>query len=62
MIFTVTYLNKHTRTHEIAGYENSLRAAKKLARCFASEPRLVNHPDDVVIWNGTPGGLRITKQ
>ena len=57
-MFTVTYLNKHSKTTEIAGYAETLLKAKRLAKVFASEPRLVDSAQDVIIWAGQAGGMR----
>ena len=58
-MYTVTYLNKHSGYQEIAGYAQTIRKARNLAKLMANEPRLVEDKTSVVIWIGGAGGMRV---
>lgn len=55
-MYTVTYKNKFTGNYEIAGYEETLVRAKKLAKCFLRGGRLT---EETQIYNGQAGSERV---
>jgi len=59
MIYTVTYFNKHNKSFEVAGYADTLKKAKRLAKVF-TDPRIVECGTIPEIWMGQPGGMTIS--
>ena len=51
-MYSIAYLNAFTNNWEIAGYKQTLRGARRLAKIFTEDKRLTK---DVKIYKGQPG-------
>lgn len=51
-MYSVTYLNAFTNNYEIAGFKQTLRGARRLAKIFSEDKRLVR---EVKVYRGKPG-------